>query len=88
MYHLGNNESQERFLQLRKKENNTNRQHRTPFMNKALHVFIYLFLILTGAALYFTYETFLNKEEMSDRNKALRDTILEDSDYTETDVKY
>ena len=57
-------------------------------MNKALHVFIYLFLILTGAALYFMYETFLNKEEMSDRNKALRDTIIEASAYIEKDVKY
>ncbi len=57
-------------------------------MNKALHVFIYLFLILTGAALYFTYETFLGKEEMSDRNKALRDTIIEASAFVEKSDKY
>lgn len=57
-------------------------------MNKALHVFVYLFLVLTGAALFFAYETFLNKEEMSDRNKALRDTIIEASAYIEKDTKY
>ncbi len=57
-------------------------------MNKALHVFIYLFLILTGAALYLTYETFLGKEEMSDRNKVLRDTIIEASAFIEKSDKY
>ena len=46
-------------------------------MNKALHVFVYLFLILTGVAFYYTYEVYKDKEELSDRNNLLRKYIRE-----------
>ena len=58
-------------------------------MNKALHIFVYLFLILTGVAFYFAYQgVYKNKEEMSDRNKALRDTIIEATAYIERSDDY
>ena len=57
-------------------------------MNKALHVFVYLFLILTGVAFYFTYEIYQDKEELSDRNKMLRRTLKELAIKIEDTSKY
>ena len=57
-------------------------------MNKALHAFVYIFLILVGVAFYLTYQLSQNKEEMSDRNKALRDTIVEATAYIEKSDEY
>lgn len=57
-------------------------------MNKVLHAFVYLFLILTGVAFYFTYEIYQDKEELSDRNKMLRRTLKELAIKIEDTSKY
>jgi hypothetical protein len=57
-------------------------------MKKALLVFVCLFLILTGVAFYFAYVVYQNKEEMSARNKALRDTIIDATAYIEKSDQY
>ena len=45
-------------------------------MNKALHVFIYLFLALTGAALWFEFQLNEKRTEMKDRNRMQEDYIV------------
>jgi len=53
-------------------------------MNKALHVFIYLFLILTGVALWFEFQLNEKRTEMKDRNRMQEDFIMDVSHMTET----
>jgi len=53
-------------------------------MNKALHVFIYLFLALTGAALFFEYQLNEKRTEMKDRNRMQEDFIMDVAHMTET----
>jgi len=52
-------------------------------MNKALHAFIYLFLILSGAALYFELQLNAKRAEMRDRNRMQEDFIMEVARLTE-----
>ena len=53
-------------------------------MNKALHAFIYLFLILTGVALFFEYQLNEKRTEMKDRNRMQEDFIMDVARLTET----
>lgn len=45
-------------------------------MNKALHVFVYLFLIGVGAALWYEYQLNDKRSELRDRNKLLEDYLI------------
>lgn len=45
-------------------------------MNKALHVFVYLFLIGVGAALWYEFQLNDKRSELRDRNKLLEDYIV------------
>ncbi len=45
-------------------------------MNKALHVFVYLFLIGVGAALWYEFQLNEKRSELRDRNKLLEDYIV------------
>lgn len=46
-------------------------------MNKALHVFIYLFLIGTGVALWYEYQLHDKRAELKDRNYMMEDFLVE-----------
>ena len=54
-------------------------------MNKALHVFVYLFLILAGAALYFELELKGQRQFQIDRGKLFEDAVLKLSQTIETE---
>lgn len=54
-------------------------------MNKALHVFVYLFLVLTGVALYFEFELNAKRAEMKDRNRLQENYIVSFASKVETD---
>ena len=45
-------------------------------MNKALHVFIYFFLVLAGVALYFESELNAKRELLVDRNRLQEDYFV------------
>lgn len=53
-------------------------------MNKALHAFVYLFVILTGAAIFFEYGLHEKRMEMKDRNRLQEDFIIDVARITET----
>ena len=57
-------------------------------MNKALHVFIYLFLALTGAALWFEFQLNEKRTEMKDRNRMQEDFIMRVASITEKGDDY
>lgn len=57
-------------------------------MNKALHVFIYLFLALTGASLWFEFQLNEKRTEMRDRNQLLEDFVIETARITEKGDDY
>lgn len=44
-------------------------------MNKALHIFVYLFLIIAGGVAYLVYEIYPKKEELADRNDLMKSYI-------------
>lgn len=44
-------------------------------MNKALHIFVYLFLIIAGGVAYLVYEIHPKKEELADRNELLNSYV-------------
>ena len=45
-------------------------------MNKALHVFVYIFLILAGVALYLESELNAKRELLTDRNRLQEDYLV------------
>lgn len=45
-------------------------------MNKALHVFVYLFLIGVGAALWYEYQLNDKRTELKDRNRMMEDYLV------------
>lgn len=53
-------------------------------MNKALHVFVYLFLALSGASLWFEFQLNDKRTEMKDRNRMQEDFIMDVARMTET----
>ena len=52
-------------------------------MNKALHAFIYLFLILSGAALFFEFQLNAKRTELRDRNRMQEDFVMDVARLTE-----
>lgn len=53
-------------------------------MNKALHAFVYLFVVLTGAAIFFEYGLHEKRTELKDRNRLQEDFIMDVARITET----
>ncbi len=45
-------------------------------MNKALHVLVYVILVVAGVALYFEYNLYGKKELLKDRNRQLEDYLI------------
>ena len=45
-------------------------------MNKALHVFVYLFLALAGTALFFEIQLNEKRAELTDRNRMQEDYFV------------
>ena len=52
-------------------------------MNRALHVFVYLFLVATGVALWFEIQLNEKRTEMKDRNRMQEDFIMDVARMTE-----
>ena len=46
-------------------------------MNKALHVFVYLFVVLAGAALFFELQLTFKRRELTDRNRIQEDFLVQ-----------
>lgn len=46
-------------------------------MNKVLHVLVYVFLLLAGAGLYIEFQLQAKREELTDRNKLLEDSLVQ-----------
>lgn len=57
-------------------------------MNKALHVFVYLFLIGVGAALWYEYQLNDKRSELRDRNRLLENYIITFAKQIEDGAKY
>lgn len=53
-------------------------------MNKALHLFVYLFVVLTAAGLWFEFQLNGKRSEMKDRNRMQEDFIMDVARITET----
>ena len=45
-------------------------------MNKALHVFVYFFLVLTGAALWFEFQLYQKRELLTERNHIQEEFLI------------
>ena len=53
-------------------------------MSKVLHIFVYLFLVLTGAALWFEVQLHAKRSELKDRNRMQEEFIVDISRMVET----